>query len=639
MNEWKEISQEMSERVLKDRDVLIPELDKAYRDPESRLEKEVIEAEKGIENSLVATNGLKCPIYILGDPRSTLGNQIGTEIINQDYGFGKYISSLSVVAAATKFSDFGTHGYFINNFLEETQETEISNLVDSINRYASDKNIFSSRAYYSTDNHTVSVMQIYSGFFEGFSWDNSIDYFLSFLMNSVASEELTREKFVSALRHEYTHAYLDYKVSESSPMSEKRTSTMLSINEGAAHVVSYLTSEEEIPVSGYRRQRIEVQDFQTAEQIFHREAEKMVEEGASVQEAISRIRERCVQASRRLGNRKNIDIIEALQPENQEEMKKLRSVICLIERADHLILDLTDFYDIQPDEKERRLSRRLENKLETELVENLQLFEEDFLTGRIDSDSEDSLGPKTQNTRNHPNVNYNGLEGQIIEARKGLVNVIEELEEIEASISKPNESPEKDIESLKKLVEHIGQLLAEMEKKDDYETFLNEASKKVEELAPQQIVENYSNPNSFSSNRLLMKLEKDMAPALMEVVKSYEAFTKQLQVLNSNLVEMCEQIHGEAEKEKEYVKEVKEIGFSEVEKENMVRKYESQGGEAREILQRVEEDLDREYEDLKALFNLTEDLYQVAQFGEDMTEQALKSIEVAEREIQSMDAK
>jgi hypothetical protein len=444
----------------------------------------------------------------------------------------------------------------------------------------------------------------------------NIEYLVNNLIKSTAlNDENDDIEFKGITLHELTHLYL-YEEANSFRKSEKTIDSIRplhhSIQEGAARVVGYIVSGQEVGIRHYRTEKdIRAEDLQVTENILHKIAEEVMNNGGTKKEAISQVRGKAVKAYKSLLERPNQDLIAAFN-EHEGHYRTLRRIFRLIEQADMTIWDVVELYDLNPGEKDRDLVRGPRNTLHSPVFEAMEKSEESLFDQKIDAHEIDSGLKSSQ-------LDYNS----IVEEFEKIKNTLEEIRNEINSVKKernPNkrELLQKDLEFLNSTIEYI-QTFLNFYRTNKMDSVVAETLKELEsELEFEDAVEIY-NDQIFLSSKRFMEAKKTISQRLEKIVEAYKAFISAAAQTNNKLLQICEKMNDEAEKETDLIQE-----------HHMKERFS-------EISERLNRDIDEQLKTLEESSALTQEVHKFAANAQIHLKKSQNLLEQAKNELEKLE--
>ncbi len=408
----------------------------------------------------------------------------------------------------------------------------------------------------------------------------SIPPVLASLWNFLSSG-ISRQEIEAKVNHELTHAYINRNVSNA-----RQSEETAAINEAAAQVVDYLGSGRMDPSEGYQREGISKAHFHTAQWYF-----QTVAEDRSRPEAISLIRKKAVKAIQRLNQRPEIDILEALDPEDYQELRKLRSVLFLIERVENRVFKALVKLGVVPEQQARSFLKDLEEDLENQYIIGYNnLFPEDMMPSQL-GDRVRQGGRKPEgldDLGDESGLRANDFMKQMVEGMKDLNRILEK-EELDWREAK----------AMKQLLKDLGALIRQYREDDKLERYLDRIGEEKEHA--DRMLAKFADSNTTSS-AALKSSEKTLEQELKDLIGVYRRVIGAGIDYNQKIIDGLETLHDEEGRAAEIAREYK----------------------------------DREgYEELKVMHDVTEEILELCRHTEEELQEALNVLEEAERKAES----
>lgn len=467
------------------------------------------DAEEGVDNSP------NPDVWFVADPSYFARND------SSDYILGEFLIALSLAVFVKRY------GKDISVTDDSIKSLKMSLLTDETLK----KRLFRPAASYSRKFDDILFASLTDEMISSYSPDD-MNKVLKPILRYLEDSSSDHEVMVSDIRHELTHAYINESA------GGERDNVERAIEESSAHVVSYICGRKNIHSNVYGEKGIEKKDMQTAEYAIHKKVE-----GLSKREAIGEIRRLGAEAvSKHRSTRKgllsslgikNPDIVTSLDPENPEEVKRLRKALETLQEVEyrtfHIMnllgfISLDDIYDHV---------KHLDEVINAEFYEEKSNFFPDksplgekvvdmSLDGFLEEDSSiDSVESEKK------------LRTTIKEVKKGL----KDLENVITEENIDEEEKQDVVKFISDFREFINGYKEEEVKIDSILEQLDEVSKEYEEDTGKI----YHRSNSTKSYSTVGNLEKTLS-------KTFEAYENALKVgisYNRDLIKLTEKLHNE----------------------------------------------------------------------------------------------
>lgn len=397
---------------------------------------------------------------------------------------------------------------------------------------------------------------------------------------SVLKDEITirgsRQKFRSIINHEVTHAYI-YEETD----IRRGNDEVSAINEGAAHVVTYATSDMQPSPEGYQADGIPKQLLHTAEYaIYSVERER---DGNT----IDIVREEAVRAIERAENG-DMDIVEAFESHEIEELRELKKSLGVLEEVEHKTFHVVQLLGLISSDRDLEYVRKIDSALENQYLNDVkELFpeetplpiegkkiEEEVIDVELDMDAEMNLDEDMDDEElDTPDISIGSeamdemleevfgetLEGDVRSTLEDIEGGMDDLERIEEKlVEEGREKEAKEIEEVRKGLKNMLEIYS-TEKDEKINRILDSIQEKGSNIGPGKI-KLATRPESTSANHLPRFEQK--RESLVSLMRSFTNYYGEL--LNVcikytlRMEKILEKLHDEEEKVAEIAKEHRE---------------------------------------------------------------------------------
>ncbi len=534
---------------------VLEDVDRFRHRLENELREVIREAERGVENTP------DIEFYLVRSPADS----------EVDIDPDRFLISLSVAMFAAGNSDPSIFDLF-----ENTGEQRVGRA--ALGLYSERNDLVTSTALYMPgDSDYIAFSKIPSGMMPE---SGSIPPILASLWNFLSSG-ISGQELEAKVNHELTHAYIQRNVPNARQSEETQA-----INEAAAQVVDYLGSGSMDPSEEYQREGISKEYFHTAQWYFQTIAEQRERPGA-----ITLIRERAVEAIQRLNQRPNIDILEALDPDDYRELRKLRSVLFLVERVENHVFNALVKLGVVPEEEARNFLKHLEEDLENQYIIGYNnLFPEDMMPSQLgESVAEEGRQPGSlDDLTDEGGLRANDFMKQMVEGTRDLNRILEQ-EALDWREEK----------EMKQLLNNLGGVIRQYREDDKLESYLDRIGE--EKKHADRMLAKFTDSNTTSS-AALKSSERTLEKELKQLLEVYRRIVETGIDYNQKIIDGLETLHGEESRAAEIAREYK----------------------------------DREgYEELKVMHEVTEEILELCEHTQKELEEALKVLDEAERKAES----
>jgi hypothetical protein len=489
---------------------------------------------------------------------------------------------------------------------------------------------------YYLQNNCLVIKSFPESFFEDIPWP--IRPVIRLALESEQDESYPMRQLENLILHEGTHAYIHQNVAKS------QRETFRAVNEAAARSVSQIYGrKKESPAKRYR-EKFNISIMQTAEAHFQSVAEKY----DSKARKISKIREEAVEIERKIIANPEKDLLSVIKEGSKnDELRKIKSFIYLLERIEYRMTDFLAYYaifDIKDTGRIKKINKYVENELVSSvedqyLAESPSIFErkidKKLLGPKVKESVDDKEEHLSEISRKISGENeVQNLLSQFAAARKELIELIEEFEKhiqnskqgVQKSYSKSElSSLKEDKEKLESLIEEISLVLKEVTKNKEFNAKLRDAESNIlRDLDNDEILEIIKDPNRNSANHL-KKGEKSLEHTVKETIVSWRTVLEESRNVNKEVLDLCKRIHGNAE-----------IIKKDVANEEQKYKIEKKNSGINKMIKKRMSEFEIELNEVEKILELTEDLYEFSLSCEKEANSALRSLDEAEKIVEDI---